>query len=276
MVSSSNDETRKVSGRGRIEFTDDDTDVKSLSDGGYLDLEESTSAGAARVELRARADGAIDRRWWKNNAEASFEPEGRAWLARHLPELMRRTGLGADSRVERILRRQGPEGVLEEVSRCPSSSVKRIYLTKLLEAQSLDPMTLTSLVTQVDREIRSDYDRRVVLVAVATHGIPNDDAALAYVDGTRAMRSDYDRRLTLEALLSAARLSDSVLRAVLASTMQMHSAYDASTVLVRIATTQHLTGALRQLYVDAADKLRSQYDRMRALAAFAHNETAAR
>src|SRR5262249_13356970 len=161
--------------------------------------------------------------------EASFEPEGHAWLARHLADLMRRSGLGADARVERILRRQGPEGVLEEVSRCPSDSVKRIYLTKLLGAQSLDAMALTSLITQVNRELRSDYDRRVVLVAVATHGIPNDDAALAYVDATRTMRSDYDRRQTLEALLHAARLPDPVLRAVFASTMQMRSAYDAST-----------------------------------------------
>ncbi len=274
MVSSSNDETRKVSGRGRIEFTDDDTGVKSLSDGGYLDVEESTSAGAGRVELTARANGTIERRWWKNNAEASFEPEGRVWLAQHLLELMRRTGLGADARVERILQRQGPEGVLEEVSRCPSDGVKRIYLTKLLGTQSLDPMTLTSLVTQVNRELRSDYDRRVVLVAVATHGIPNDDAALAYVDATRAMRSDYDRRLTLEPLLSSARLSDPVLRAVFASTMQMRSAYDASKVLVHIADTQQLAGDLRQLYVDAADNLRSQYDRTRALAALGHNEAA--
>jgi len=195
-------------------------------------------------------------------------------VAQRLPDLMRRTGLGADARVERILRQQGPDAVLNEASRSPSAYVKRLYLTKLLDAQPLDPMTLTSLLAQTGREIKSDYDRRVVLVAAAAHRLPNDDAGLAYVDATRGIRSDYDRRTALEALLGAGRLSTSVLRAVLVSTMEMHSAYDGRTVLERIANTQQLTGDLRQLYIDAADKLRSQFDRSRALAALSHNETA--
>jgi hypothetical protein len=274
MVNTDDNETRRVRGRGRVEFTDDDADVKSLSPGGYLDIEETTSAGSTRVVWDLQPNGAIRRRWWKDGHEASFEPEGRAWVARRLPDLMRRSGLGADARIERILRKQGPDAVLAEVSRCPSAYVKRLYLTKLLDAQPLDPMTMTSLLAQTNREIKSDYDRRVILVAAAAHHIPNDDAGLAYVDATRAMRSDYDRRTSLEAFLKAGRLSASVLRAVFVSTMEMRSAYDGRTVLERIAETQQLTGDLRQLYIDAADKLRSQYDRSRALAALSHNETA--
>jgi hypothetical protein len=274
MVDTNDGETHRVRGHGRFEFTDDDADVKSLSPGGYLDIEETTSAGSARVEFQAQPDGTIQRRWWKNGHEASFEPEGRAWLRVHLREVMRRAGLAAEARVARILRAQGPGGVLNEVSQCPSDYVKRVYLTLLVGTQPLDAMTLTGLLAQTNREVRSAYDRRVILTTVAAHRVPTEDARLAYVDVTRGTRSDYDRRVALEALLKAERLSVPVLRAVLASTMEMQSAYDGRTVLEHIAATQQLTGDLRQLYIEAADKLRSQYDRGRALAALTHNETA--
>jgi hypothetical protein len=276
MVSTDDNNKLSIRGRGRIEFTDDDADVKSLTPGGYLDIEQTTRDGTVRVEFQAQPNGAIQRRWWKNGHEAGFEPEGRAWLKIHLVEILRRSGLDAEARVDRLLRTNGPQAVLAEASLCPSDYVKRVYLTRLLSAQHLDPLTLTSLLTQVNREIKSNYDRRVVLVAVTVHRLPNDDARLTYVDATRGMRSDYDRRVTLEALLKAERLAPPVLRAVLASTMEMHSAYDGRTVLERIVETQQLPGDLRQLYIDAADKLRSDYDRSRALSALSRNETAAR
>ena len=275
MVTTDNDHKLSIRGRGRVEFTDDDTDVKSLTPGGYLDIEETTSAGTVRVEFQAPSNGPIQRRWWKNGREASFEPEGRAWLRTHLVEIMRRSGLGAEARVDRVLRTNGPQAVLAEASQCPTDYVKRIYLTRLL-ATHLDPLTLTSLLTQTNREIKSNYDRRVILVAAAAHRLPNDDARLTYVDATRGMRSDFDRRVTLEALLKAERLTAPVLRAVLASTMEMHSAFDGRTVLERIVETQQLPGDLRQLYIDAAEKLRSAYDRSRALSALSRNETATR
>jgi hypothetical protein len=274
MVTSNDNESLRVRGHGHVEFSDDDSDVKSLSPGGSLDIEETTSAGAMRIAFQAQSNGAIQRRWWKNGHEASFEPDGRAWLARRLPDLIRRTGLGLDQRFERILRLQGPEGILHEASLSPGDYVKRLYLTKLLAAQPLDEMTLTGLLAQTGREIKSAYDRRLVLTAAASHRVPAEDARLAYIDATRNIHADYDRRLALEALLNAERLSPSALRAVLASTMDMRSAYDGRLVLERIAATQQLTGDLRQLYVDAAEKLRSQYDRSRSLAALIHNETA--
>ena len=55
-------------------------DVKSLTPGGYLDIEQTTREGTVRVEFQAQPNGAIQRRWWKNGHETSFDPEGREVL----------------------------------------------------------------------------------------------------------------------------------------------------------------------------------------------------
>ena len=46
--------------------------------------------------------GEVDR-----SRELPFEPEGRPWLARALPDILRRTGIAAPARVARILAKSG-------------------------------------------------------------------------------------------------------------------------------------------------------------------------
>jgi beta-lactamase regulating signal transducer with metallopeptidase domain len=372
MQSSDGTTSLQIKGSGQVVFTDDDTDVKGLSDNGYLDIEERTSSGTVRIEFRSRAGaagGGVERRWWKDGRAESFEPEGRAWLTRRLPDIIRRTGLGADTRIGRILQRQGPTGVLDEVSRLPSDYVKSRYLLKLFALDSqqlqqprqpqqhqsplLDTPLLTRLVIQTGREIKSEYSRSQVLRAVVERGVPADEVSIAYVDATRTMhsdferqrdlaslvqagplhagtlralletattinsdyeksrllttvvdrqsldesstraylavvgaiRSDFERRRTLTALIpetataspkSTKPLPDSTIRGILEAIGHTNSDYDKARVLIRLAETQRLDGDLRKQYLAAADNLKSGYERNRALAALAHNETAAR
>jgi len=267
MQSSDNDHSLRIRGHGRIEFSDDDADVKSVSEGGYLEIEERTSSGTARVEFASRAGGGVERRWWKDGRAASFEPEGRAWVARRLPDILRRTGLGAGARVERILQRQGPGGVLDEVSRIPSDFVKGRYLAKLLAAQSLDRSTLTRLIVQTGREMKSDFERCRVLIAVAHRGVPPDDAAIAYVDATRTMRSDFERQRALAALVEAGTLHPSTLKVLLDTATTMKSDFELSRLLIAVVERQHVDATTERAYFGAVGTFRSDFERHRALSA---------
>ena len=65
MVRTENGKTLKVQGKGRVEFTDDDSDVKSLEPGGRFSVETAngwfSGFTASRFEATAARDGSIKR-----------------------------------------------------------------------------------------------------------------------------------------------------------------------------------------------------------------------
>ena len=62
-----------------------------------------------------------------------MDADGRAWLARTLPDVIRESAIGAPERVKRILRQQGAAGVLADINKIHSDHSRRVYLENLLE-----------------------------------------------------------------------------------------------------------------------------------------------
>ena len=110
MVRTENGKTLKVQGKGRVEFTDDDSDVKSLEPGGRFSFETAngwfSGFSASRFEATAARDGSITRTYTIDGKNVS-DDEGRKWLAATLPDLVRDLAIGADTRVKRILATAG-------------------------------------------------------------------------------------------------------------------------------------------------------------------------
>ena len=111
---------------GAVEFTDDDSDVKSLSPADYLKIREGGWTSAHTVEFEADGSGAIRRRYWEGSSEKPFDPQGKAWLSQTLPRIIRQTGIGAPARVARILKAKGAAGVLSEITLIEGSWAKRV------------------------------------------------------------------------------------------------------------------------------------------------------
>src|SRR6188472_1072621 len=113
---SNNGEKIEVRYDGEVEFSDDDTDVKSLSPGGFLRIRDggmmTSLVGGHTIEFKADGSGSVTRRYWVGNSERPFEPEGHKWLASVLPHFIQQSGIGAPARVARILKAKGPAGVL--------------------------------------------------------------------------------------------------------------------------------------------------------------------
>ncbi len=84
MVRTENGKTLKVEGKGRVEFTDDDSDVKSLEPGGRFSFETAngwfSGFTASRFEATAARDGSIARTYTIDGKNVS-DAEGRKWLA---------------------------------------------------------------------------------------------------------------------------------------------------------------------------------------------------
>jgi beta-lactamase regulating signal transducer with metallopeptidase domain len=256
-------------GRGEIQITDDDMGVASISKDGHLIVEEQRDAKRTVLEIRATREGTLERTWTVDGARASFEPDGRAYLTRTLPEVVRRTGIAADARVRRILAGQGPDAVLAEVTRIKSDWVKRQYLTVLLDAGTVDETLLTRILTQIGKELTTeDFDRAEMLVRLAKQGrLTTDAQRQAYAAATLTIDSDFEHRRALGPLVSSGRLSEDVLVAVLQSAARIDSDFEAASLLTTIGQQQMLTDKVVDAYVAAARTVDSDYELRRALVA---------
>jgi hypothetical protein len=251
---------------GTFDITDDDLDVKSVSPGGYVAFEERLDGVTTRVEIRSGADGQLQRLFYRNGQAVAWEPEGRAWLAKKIPDLVRRTGFGAEGRVRRILARQGPTGVLDEVSRISSSYVKRIYLERLMAETTLQGPLLARLLTQAGKEITSDYELATLLVKTSRSGqIASDDQRLAYTAATLSIDSGYEHRRALEPFVQTGPLSEAVMKTVLDSASRIESDYELASLLIVIGKQQTLSPGAMDVYVLATQTIQSDYELHRAL-----------
>ena len=261
-------EALDVSYRGDIQFREDDTDVASITPGGWLRIKEDGKSGRRSAEFRGNADGTVSRRFWSGGSERPFEPEGRQWLASVLPRFIRQTGIGAARRVSRIHRTRGTSGVLAEISLIEGSWAKRIYFSELLKMPHLDARSLQQALAQAGREMDSDFELATLLISAET--MLNDDATrTAYFEAARTIGSDFETRRVFSTALGRGPTSSGALAGVLDAMGTIESDFEQATLLLQIAKLQPLDGTTRAPFFRALDSVESSFERGRVLQAVA-------
>ncbi len=258
----------EISYEGDVEFTDDDTDVKQLSPGGYLKVSNGGWFGGRGVEIRADPSGALRRRYRVAIVEKPFEPEGRAWLARTLPRFIRESGLGAPARVARMLKSGGPPAVLAEIDRIEGGYGKRIYFAELFKDQPLDPATARGALAQASRAIDSDYELASLLID-SQHLADSEATTRAYFDAASTIESDYELRRVLSAPLQGRTVTPAIVENILARALSIESDYELASLLVEIVRRHPPDARIRGPFFAALDRVQSDYERGRVLASLA-------
>lgn len=258
--------TFSVRHHGEVDVTDDDTDIRAMSPGGYLTIEEKIGWDRTRVDFRHDANGNLQRTFYRNGKATAWEPEGRAWLAKKVPDLVRNSGFGAEARVRRIHTAGGPAAVLAEVTLIKNNYVKRLYLTKLLDLRTVQGPMLAKLIAQAGQEITSDYERAELLRSIAKDRLmTTDDQRLAYTTATRTINSSYEHRRALQPLFEMGSLSDVVLRSAIDSASTIDSDYELAELLIALGKTQAVTPGAMDAFVGTAMTIHSDYELSRAL-----------
>jgi uncharacterized protein YeeX (DUF496 family) len=255
-----------VRGNGSVAFTDDLTDVQSLSDGGELTIRDSSRAVPYTIEIRS-SGGRLTRTYYVAGVSRGWDDEARKALADILPRLVRRSGLGAEARVKSIAAKKGVAGVLEEVALLESDYVRRLYLVALVDNVTLDSSNAQAVLAQVSQRMSSDYDRRVVLQHVVGRVRLDQRSATTFVQVLDKMRSDYDRRVTLKTLFdSGSQFPDA--EELYGVINAMRSSYDKRVVLSDLMARPSLSTEHKQMILRVARGIQSDYDRSQVLAAY--------
>ena len=251
---------------GTITFTEDLTDVESLSDGGELTIRDWSHLVPHTIEIRS-SGGRITRTYYVAGLSRGWDEEARRTLAEELPSLVRRSGLGAESRVKSIFVKKGTSGVLEEIALLGGDYARRLYFVALIDIASFDATTIQPVLAQVGQRMTSDYDRRQVLQRIVSRVRLDEKGASAYVQALERMRSDYDRRQALTALFDASgslASADDVYNAI----FQMRSSYDKRQVINQLIARPSLSTDFKQAVLRAVRGIHSDYDRGQVLVAY--------
>ena len=250
---------------GDVTFTDDLTDVKSLSAGGELTIREWHGVIPHTIEFRM-AGATMTRTYYVGGVKHEWDSTAAALLRDLLPRLVRNSGLGAEQRVKTILASKGVAGVFAEIDQITSDYARRVYYVALIDQAHLDAAGVTPILNTLSQRMRSDYERGQVLQHIASRVKLNDRAAAAYVQAMSGMKSDYERGRALAALFasSAPLVGPTAFQAIDA----ISSAYERRTVLTDLIARGPLGDDMKRSVLASARTMQSDYERGQVLTAF--------
>jgi hypothetical protein len=250
--------------KGRIEFTDDDRDIKSISRNGYFKLRDERDGLGRSLEVVSGSDGTLQKSYTVRGERREFDAEASAWLAKLLPEVIRHTVMGAEARVQRILRQGGAGKVLDEISLIEPNSAKLIYLRHLFKGK-LAADDLQRAAQLVARNISSDGDKARFLVESRDTFLANDAAAPSFFDAINSIKSDGDRGRVLTAAVKKDGLGRELLLLALESAKRFSSDGDKGRFLAEAAPHYLGNDELAIAFFDAVSSIRADGDHRRVL-----------
>jgi len=191
--------TFEVTTRGQAELTANETAITHLEPNSLLKIEHKTGDAVRRLEVTS-TNGSPSYAYSVDGKRLPFAGEAQQWLASILPEIVSETGFGAASRVARLDRERGLEGVFAEVSRVHNPRVRAVLLLDLLKLRSLTADELRQVADEAVSAVPEGY-LPVFLSAAADYYLDEPETRAAYLDAIARIPWDGHRtRLVLDLL----------------------------------------------------------------------------
>ncbi|MEO8461358.1 MAG: M56 family metallopeptidase, partial [Dokdonella sp.] len=297
-ISQSDDEHQlRVDVDGKITFTDDESDVASLSKGGTAKFSETRAGTTHKLEV-TELNGTLVRKYFINGNEQPIDAAGRAWVAAFLPVLARESGLDAEGRVDRLYAKGGANAVLDEVEKIHSGYVRGKYLALLSKHGTLQPGEMDRalvLAGDIDSDyerrqalthlfndqalaapqqvvflkqaskIESDYERAELLTGFLPKLSGDANVRRAWLDAAVTIDSDYERGRTLKAMLERVDADAEALSRIVVASESMGSDYERRELLVAVAQKSQDADALAPAYAHSVSGIGSDYEKREAL-----------
>ena len=248
---------------GKIEFTDDDHDVKTLSPGGHFRLEEGSWFSGRVYDVKADWAGNLARTYSVGRTTKPLDDDGRAWLAHLLPQMIRDTGFGAAPRVARILRQGGVPAVIAEIGLIRSDGSRRVYVQQLFSQATLSVPQLKD-VAKLIQGVSSDGDKAQTIIDVDQKYFTGDLRSYLF-DAVESINSDGDKRRVISDIVKKDPGSTETLVRAARAARRISSDGDKAAVLVEMSEPYRASDELRMTYFEAVNSINSDGDHARVL-----------
>lgn len=225
--------------RGKLEITDDDKDIKSMSPDGYLEITK-TVFGSKRTLIISPQGTGLKREYYEGRTQLPYEPEGRKWLGEILPELLRTTTIAAESRVKRFYSQGGATAVLKEIEAMESDHVKQHYATLLMQVPGLAPKEYATIIKRITATLDSDHYLTQFLRKDISRFMSTKESTDAVFLASRKMDSDHYKTEVIKEALRIQTPSLESVKILLAAATEMDSDHYKTEVLVALMKQSNL------------------------------------
>jgi beta-lactamase regulating signal transducer with metallopeptidase domain len=259
--------TIKLSGRdctvdlrmeGRVQFTDDFSDIATINDGGFFRLDMTERGVQRHLELRGR-NGSIERIYRIDGKDRPYDAEARTWFAAFLLELDRRTGVGVDVRLPHLLKQGGVTAVLRETALMTSDYARHVYYTKLASTQQLSAADIAQVLKQAATLTKSDHYASELIRAIGSRGLGDAGVREAITQMIDTMDSDHYRAESIRALLASGEVTSRELDFLVRMVPRMQSDHYRTETLRYVLERGRLDGAQLGRLAEAAKSIDSDH-----------------
>lgn len=262
----------KVDYRGKISISDDDRDITAISSGGHIEISKTAFGSKREVRIEGTSSG-LTREYYVGRQKVEWEPEGRKWLAEILPEVVRSSGIGAESRVNRFYKQGGVSAVIEELQMINSDYVEAIYAGFLLD-MDLSSSELVQALEGVSDEIDSDYYLANVLKDRSRKLLAKDEVATAYFKAVREIGSDYYAAAVLKEALEDGDFSGEQVDAIIDAAREIGSDYYMASVFMDVMSNSKISDEVIIAILESTDDIESDHYQSQVLKEVMHRDSA--
>lgn len=248
-----------VETRGKMEVSDDDRDIKSMSPDGYLEITKTVFGSKRRIVISATASG-LKKEYYEGRTLVAWEPEGRKWLGEILPEIVRTTTIAAESRVNRFYRSGGVHAVLNEIRAIESDFVRAHYANLLVNVNQ-PAQNMPIIIAEVSDIMESDHYLAEFLTKNLKAFLPSKEAVRAVFLATGKMDSDHYRTEVIKEALYLGPGSQENVVAALEATSKMESDHYKTEVLTSLLRQSNLSDAILAEMINTTKGMESDHYR---------------
>ncbi len=250
--------------RGKIEIEDDDKDIKSMSDGAYLEISKAVFGSKRTIVIESIGGGKFKKQYYESRTMVNWEPYGREWLAEILPEVVRTTTLCAESRVNRFFKQGGTAAVLSEIDRIESDYTKSHY-ADLLMKQPIQVKDYAPIVNKLAEELDSDHYLTEFLKGNTEKFMQDKAATTALFGATKKMDSDHYKTVVIKEALEGQMASIENVKIILQAAGMMESDHYITEVLTSLLKQDNLNDAIISEMINTTKTIESDHYRTEVL-----------
>ncbi|ALI98644.1 hypothetical protein [Rufibacter tibetensis] len=262
----------KLVSQGTVTIAEDERAISSLSEGGRFEFSRQEKNAPEHKVLLKNVSGKLEANYWIDGKVQDYATAGQAWLATYLPEMISKTGLGAEARAERLYKEGGIQKVLDYTAIMEPGAGRTKMYRHLMAKESLSPADARLLIEQVSKGKTSDYEASSILTKIPGALLSNAETAEAYAKASATLSSDYEKGKTIKHLLKQENLSEKALDKVAEAISTITSDHEKVKVLSTLAARPELSRKQFEVSMQALQNVSSDYERTKGLGAFMHHE----
>jgi hypothetical protein len=183
---------------GKIEFSDDEISVKSISPGGHIDFRQNDK----KIIAESNKEGMISYRISDGDNKLPLDSNGKKFITEMVKEMIS-LGIDARERMERIYKNGGNRALINELANLKNDDVKRMYFEYILKSDSLSYIDLNVLTKKISSSFGSDNDKEQILKKITTERLNDSVIAYSYMQVVESFNDDYTKTYALKSIIAA-------------------------------------------------------------------------